>query len=663
MTAETSKGENLINKCDIEANTYDNPILSVDITPSLSEDIEKKSDADCYGSSMDSGYDKTASSGTSATVAAPAFLTPKLLTKQCHTGLPPMWYRQRNSTPSTSSMSGDLMLDDKEQMLKKNLTCLFSFMYAIFIVVLGGIVYMYNNEERKYVNEIFSSCIACIGLFWLLFLHLDLNRYKRQIIKDMGSFEDACSENVDQISANTEYVFNFMPSITKNSSYRFLQGRHSGSFYLKCGMAAFCFGHLVHEGLQLGQQIPHFLSTPHQKLNCGQITAIILHVVRPIYSFYQLFMLFKYSNIVINRYKAQARFGLMHIIATCLCFWFNTIVEDTHEYYQHKQSQKLESKINTSLDITSELLENATDHEKQYFCAGKTVLSTWALQASPYLYPFTIEFNLLLAGVWIIMWQNIGLENSRTNPRPFHTKISTGTNGMEDITYQSNLVISADCHASNKGLFAGLFVLLVTIISVIIFFVSIYSDGFWSTAKAIHTTQDAALTSLTLIAVIVAYRQISKLDFNSHPITFLDDILLFLPIPFFFVNCILSFVAEFYSRDYLRMSMHLLIMIQVIIQTPFIVDGLRRCSNTQSLRYKKPGREVLTFLIICNLTMWIASTFESRSVDPFYNQGRFYGELKWLLIGHATLPLMLFYRFHSSVCLVDIWKSGYEKSE
>jgi hypothetical protein len=37
--------------------------------------------------------------------------------------------------------------------------------------------------------------------------------------------------------------------------YGFSTGRHSGSFYLKTGAAAFCLGHLVHVGLNLGRQV------------------------------------------------------------------------------------------------------------------------------------------------------------------------------------------------------------------------------------------------------------------------------------------------------------------------------------------------------------------------------------------------------------------------
>ena len=32
----------------------------------------------------------------------------------------------------------------------------------------------------------------------------------------------------------------------------------------------------------------------------------------------------------------------------------------------------------------------------------------------------------------------------------------------------------------------------------------------------------------------------------------------------------------------------------------------------------------------------------------------------WTLIVHATVPLTIFYRFHSSVCLAEIWKNAYK---
>ena len=64
----------------------------------------------------------------------------------------------------------------------------------------------------------------------------------------------------------------------------------------------------------------------------------------------------------------------------------------------------------------------------------------------------------------------------------------------------------------------------------------------------------------------------------------------------------------------------------MILQTPLIIDGLRRCSSSNSssssptdggggggrggTKKEKPGRELVTFLVICNLSVWIMETFE-----------------------------------------------------
>lgn len=77
-------------------------------------------------------------------------------------------------------------------------------------------------------------------------------------------------------------------------AYKFLHGKMGANFYLKCGMAAFCFGHVIHEGLRFGQQV-YFFATAN--VPCRDLAALIAHLVTPLYSFYQLFMMFKYSNV------------------------------------------------------------------------------------------------------------------------------------------------------------------------------------------------------------------------------------------------------------------------------------------------------------------------------------------------------------------------------
>ena len=100
-----------------------------------------------------------------------------------------------------------------------------------------------------------------------------------------------------------------------------------------------------------------------------------------------------------------------------------------------------------------------------------------------------------------------------------------------------------------------------------------------------------------------------KFDVNLHSISLLDDMLLILCLPGFFMFGLLQFSSATMSMDlshpsraltmikiifYILQvswlgslyiahlpSMPLLHHLQVMIQTPMIIDGLRRCSNTQ----------------------------------------------------------------------------------
>ena len=164
------------------------------------------------------------------------------------------------------------------------------------------------------------------------------------------------------------------------------------------------------------------------------------------------------------------------------------------------------------------------------------------------------------------------------------------------------------------------------------------------------------------ITSIFAYRQLTKLDISKEHMSFLDDLLLFICIPAFFLNGIVVIIPAIADGNAGGIVVIVMEIGQVLVQTPLIIDGLRRCSNTKKLRKEKPGRELLTFLIVCNVAMWIMQTFEVKSHSLQDHRQEYYGEELWTIISHLCVPLTMFYRFHSSVCIVDIWKYAYEPS-
>ena len=276
--------------------------------------------------------------------------------------------------------------------------------------------------------------------------------------------------------------------------------------------------------------------------------------------------------------------------------------------------------------------------------------------------------------LWLLIYIYIYYLGSN-NPAKLH-HISEEINqdhvtGNIDINYRSNITINADCHASNLGLFGGLLALLITLTTTIVFFTTINHTEYHDVGMVLYTFQFGFLTLCSMVSVPLAMRNIRRLNVVSchhldNSSTAMDDLLLFIPLPFFYVHHILCIYTEirYGSGNSISMAViYVVHLIQITYQTPFLIDGIRRCSNEQKFRFKKPGKGLVTFLIILNITLWIMVTFEVKPVDKYHSMGKYFGKFNWMIILDTCLPLMLFYRFHSSVCLSYMWQNAYKKDE
>lgn len=69
--------------------------------------------------------------------------------------------------------------------------------------------------------------------------------------------------------------------------------------------------------------------------------------------------------------------------------------------------------------------------------------------------------------------------------------------------------------------------------------------------------------------------------------------------------------------------------------------------------------QVITFLLCSNATLWAFDSFVSQSWISQELQLRFMGVLAWGVISRISLPLLVFYRFHSGVLLLEVWQRAY----
>ena len=84
------------------------------------------------------------------------------------------------------------------------------------------------------------------------------------------------------------------------------------------------------------------------------------------------------------------------------------------------------------------------------------------------------------------------------------------------------------------------------------------------------------------------------------------------------------------------------------------VVGVSRICTTRAQQQAKPGRQIITFMLFANITLWVLDTFMTHRDITQGVQTQFFGLLAWGIISRISLPLLIFYRFHSCVVLVEV---------
>ena len=280
---------------------------------------------------------------------------------------------------------------------------------------------------------------------------------------------------------------------------------------------------------------------------------------------------------------------------------------------------------------------------------------TLADQAAPYLYPCSIQFCLIVVAVFLNIYSNVGLPTQPRLP-----------------TSKSSKLMGGICHKSNTGLFFGLITLVLTCISAC-FFLLYDKSGNPLTNKVttlLYHGVHALVTVLVFMAIIFGFCRMHKLDKEENRATIMDKCLLFVSLGghlllFIFILIPTLMISNFKdTRGILstaQAALYLLSFMQVLVQVIFIEDGLRRSTTSRRQLKTKPGRSVVTFILLCNLALWIVNTFQLKEMHSSISLRLFYGDLAWQLIMHLCFPLTVFFRFYSSVMLADIWLKAYKR--
>jgi len=384
-------------------------------------------------------------------------------------------------------------------------------------------------------------------------------------------------------------------------------------------------------------------------------------------------------------------FGLMHLVATHIIGWIRHVLQESlHELHE---AQKKAGREHANLENEEDhhplqehprKIREAAKHPLGSVCEEVSLLENIILTLEPVFFAFTIEFVLIGATVFTNMWSAIGEEHEDDGK-------------VVMVPHFRKTLHKTDWTNSLWGFLAGLVLFVLNIASLVAFFTITSaqecSDEYIS--KVVSTVTNCCGTAAVLVGLRTSRLLVEKVN---HEPALMDRFLLKLGVFFVIVfTCFTITVGVFPGTsddsisDLKRMEKDLpkevntdhkgeervaevedipgelhiiagvLNLLQVVLQVVFIEVLLTKTIRKGETHH--PGRHIVALLAMMNLGLWLVDTFELQKSRASLAEERFYGPIVWVAIQRITLPICIFFRFHSSVVLIDCWKDCYRREE
>lgn len=269
-------------------------------------------------------------------------------------------------------------------------------------------------------------------------------------------------------------------------------------------------------------------------------------------------------------------------------------------------------------------------------------------------------YIVVCTAILVMMWLNLSQSSKRANAN--NEAVDRGK--VDDAS-------TVDCSGANRGLFLGVLALVATIISMIVYFVLVGNRPLVALAIVVSYTGELVLYVLALTAICMALYLMWDLAYDARIDARLDSTLNAVGLAGIVLYSAFAIVVACHSdagggdgvesqAPALVAATHVVLLLQAVAQTLFVVNGLRRRARLAQHALRRPGRQPVTFLLVCNVAMWGLAAFEMLRAQTNPVGSAFLGVYSWRLVAHAALPLATFYRFHSAVCIADVWQNAYQ---
>ncbi|KAI6229738.1 Otopetrin domain containing protein [Aphelenchoides fujianensis] len=388
----------------------------------------------------------------------------------------------------------------------------------------------------------------------------------------------------------------------------------AGSLFLRLGAVVFgvigTVYHAFNASLCAGDEL------------CQPATAAI-DALSIVFIFTQMHFVFCNWKISITGSQTLARFGTMHLVAANLWTWVRyVLIEESVMDREIKEIFSREGNEHAQpRHVFAPAGPSGAPHTR--YCEGAECLLG---SVSEIMYTSMVEYSLIGAAVMFIVWRNI------ERPR------------VPTVYVRRKHQIRMDCSKTTGGLFCGLAFLAATFTSMALFY-GYTLLGRPRVAALVFGATDIGQYLIASAACVYALWQMRALRYSApaRPHTnpnqeLLDLILLSLGLSGELLYSVAGLVGlggdgHWQPLSVVLFVVHLTRIAQVALQSCLIyIAGKLRVHGDEALRRSQPGKQAITFLLLANVAMFLMNLLD---------------------------PLTIFYRFHSSVCLAEVWKNVY----
>jgi len=415
--------------------------------------------------------------------------------------------------------------------------------------------------------------------------------------------------------------------------------------------------------------------------NCDQKEVYMVNVFELIFRI--VFVLFASCEIIVCWMLESRKFkphpwvwqGLAVVQAANVALWFDSVLEESH----HRIEDDAHS-FNAYFTLCNATRENRTDYDS---CTEWSIAPRWFVISSPFLYPMTIEFSLLVSETFLdkVIGTNAGEGTSNSNQGNtvnallrrfvlwfinFFSHSDNNNNNPDEGTP----LVPRQSHNSSCSkmciLISGIINIVYFVISILVF-VGVQLNTSRENALHLQVFSDAYTVCsvvyllFCIICCAVGILSCQTLTCEHSHTSFLEYLLLFSTSGVLYISIkrIMAFidndqtsglVSAYFITAFLDMIQALLqivfyfyakdVKLQLISHSGHTDGPTRLCMHVL--------KNILKVISISNLVLWICDSVLLPEMNTSITPSNYVIE-QWPVFDNVVIPLAIFFRFNSAL--------------